>query len=147
MRSVSEMRWSDCGRGRRPGGPRGDAGEGADLSREQVAHHGIPADAGADSETFHHIACCIDDSPAALGALMTAAGLRDRTGGSLTAVHALRAPDEGESAAAARRLLAAAAHRGVVARLVLGSLARHLTHRAPCSVLLVRRREAAVEPS
>lgn len=38
-------------------------------------------------------------------------------------------------------LLVAAAHRGPVERILLGSFAGHLAHHAPCSVLLVRPRE------
>ena len=43
-------------------------------------------------------------------------------------------------------LLVAASHRGRVARTALGSFARHLAHRAPCSLLLTRPTIASAGP-
>ena len=127
-----------------------------------------------EMDDFRHIACCVDESPATLEALATAARVRGAGTTAFTVVHAVGSPAAGESESEARRLLddaarktgaqtalvyghppvaiarwaaeeavdllVAASHRGGVSRVALGSFARHLAHRAPCSVLFTRPR-------
>jgi nucleotide-binding universal stress UspA family protein len=135
---------------------------------------------------YAHIACAVDDSPAARRALDEAVRLRALGPGRLSVVHVMEAIPMaalmGEGAAfyaddpvieqrtrdwldgvakevrgepvfltgyppaavaewaraAEVDLLVAAAHRGRVERLLLGSFASFLAHHAPCAVLLVR---------
>ena len=66
-----------------------------------------PEDGGEAPEArpFRRIACCVDDSPASLDALATAARLCAAADARLTVVHAVGSPASGEAGSDAQRLL------------------------------------------
>ncbi len=161
-----------------------------------LAHHAPctslfvrPNHDGPRPEAAQHIACCVDDSPAARGALAEASLLADALQARLSVLHVeavpfaiplswSEPPEEDFFTAAQRRvaalaatfenatptpifgfgyppaltcewakendvdLLMAAAHRGLAARIYLGSFTSYLAYHAPCSVLVTRRQVA-----